>query len=670
MDDLFAPCLVNAVKNRQIATIGFFLVALCCSAARADPATQRLFDPASAASVHLHADHSAIEMDRDLANSGPRVSAEANQPYPGLTISPLGGDWNLSAFKGISAEVTNLSSDRAWISLRFDDEADWSLHPNPFDATHLQIEPGATVKLQTLFGESYGTEGFPVNPAKVKQVLLFFDQQADGPRAFLVHNVEAFANADEADESVLQPNMTGLIAWLDASRDGAVQADPRGSVLAWRDRTDLHHDLMPNGGTAGPQLVEGDINGRPAFRFDANTSLALANPLRIARGSVTVIVVWKPFAGQPNNPPVCLATSLADGSVAPDRRPNFQLVAKALAPQQQISFTEQSDVPIGQIIIGAKASPLRADIGEIMVYDRAFLSEGERQVTMNYLARKWGAEVPESGWTRKGDLGQPPLRVTGALPLSDQQNHGKWSLDPAFSDEFKGETLDQKKWRVFSPETRLPADWLGREPAMFTRQNVAIKDGELQLTFRKGDVPAMKNYPGYAGYTSAYVTTRERTGYGYYEICAKPMNSAASAAYWFTDTPDPDHATEIDVFELGGRARGFERNDNMTIHVWSMPNDKRHWGIGGVWHAPWNLADYYHVYGFRWNKDQLVWYVDGVAVHAAKNTNWFFPMRMIFDSEAMWSWFGKVNDADLPSTFRIKYVRVWRSAAPLTLFTP
>ncbi len=660
---------MNAVKLPQSACIAFFLLALCSSIAQADPETRRLFDPAIAASLQLHADHSTIEMDRDPAHPGLRVSAEPNQPYPGVTITPLEGDWNLSAFKGISADVTNLSAARAWISLRFDDDLDWSQHPNPFDATHLEIEPGATVTLHTLFGESYGTEGFPVNPANVKQVLIFFDQQADVPRTFLVHNVEAFASVDEAEESQLKPNMSGLIAWFDASRDQALIVDPGGHVIAWRDRTNLHHDLAAGSGAFGPEL-SGGINGRPALRFDANTSLALANPLRTGRGSVTVIAVWKPPADPADNRAVCLATSLADSSLAPSRPPNFQLVAKAATPQQLISFTEQSDLPIGRISIGGAASPLQADIGEVLVYDRAFLSEGERQVTMNYLARKWGAEVPESGWTRKGDLGKAPVRVTDALPLSDQQNHAKWTLDPAFSDEFKGETLDQNKWRVFSPETRQPRDWLGREPAMFTRQNVKLKEGELQLTFRKGDVPAMKNFPGYSGYTSAYVTTLQRTGYGYYEICARPMNSAASAAYWFTDTLDPDHATEIDVFELGGRARGFERKDNMTVHVWSMPNDKRHWGIGGVWNAPWNLADDYHVYGFDWNKDQLVWYVDGVPVHAQKNTNWFYPMKMIFDSEAMWSWFGKVNDADLPSTFRIRYVRVWRRGAQVALFSP
>ncbi len=43
-----------------------------------------------------------------------------------------------------------------------------------------------------------------------------------------------------------------------------------------------------------------------------------------------------------------------------------------------------------------------------------------------------------------------------------------------------------------------------------------------------------------------------------------------------------------------------------------------------------------------------------------QNTHWFFPMEIVFDSEAMWNWFGVVDDADLPSTFRVDYLKVWR----------
>lgn len=333
-----------------------------------------------------------------------------------------------------------------------------------------------------------------------------------------------------------------------------------------------------------------------------------------------------------------------------------------------ITDTELSSIPIGPLTIGSsadgKSHRLRGDIAEVLVYNRAFLSQGDRHLILDYLHAKWNAAIPENpfDWTRIGGLGPTPKHLRQDLPLSDQGNSGRWRLDRQISDEF-GAALDSARWHL-SPTA--PGDWAGRQPALYLPSNVSVNDGTLQIAFRKGDVPEMKNYPGqgYGGYTSGSVRTVQRTGYGYYEVCAEPMNSAGSSAFWFTDTGVKDNATEIDVFEIGGKTRYFNRKYNMNAHVWETPQEKRHWAVGGVWDSPWNLADDFHVYGFDWNKDTLTWYVDGVAVRRAKNANWFLPMYLIFDSEAMWDWFGKVEDTDLPSTFRVKYVRVWRRLPP------
>lgn len=325
---------------------------------------------------------------------------------------------------------------------------------------------------------------------------------------------------------------------------------------------------------------------------------------------------------------------------------------------------EQSNVPIGPLAIGGseqgKSHGLRADIAEVLVYNRAFLSQGDRHLVLDYLQAKWNARIPENpfDWTRIGGLGLTPKPLRPDLPLSDQKNSGKWKLDRQISDEFDT-ALSPAHWHLYPTA---PGDWAGRQPALNLPSNVTDKDGMLQITFRKGDAPEMKNYPGqgYAGYTSGSVRTTRRTGYGYYEVCAQPMNSAGSSSFWFADTGVKDNATEIDVFEIGGKTRYFNRKYNMNAHVWATPQEKRHWSVGGVWDSPWKLAGDFHVYGFDWNKATLTWYVDGVAVRRAKNTNWFLPMYLIFDSEAMWDWFGKVEDNDLPSTFRVKYLRVWR----------
>jgi hypothetical protein len=49
-----------------------------------------------------------------------------------------------------------------------------------------------------------------------------------------------------------------------------------------------------------------------------------------------------------------------------------------------------------------------------------------------------------------------------------------------------------------------------------------------------------------------------------------------------------------------------------------------------------------------------------VLVRTVQNTHWHQPLFLTFDSETMPEWFGMPNDADLPSTFSIEYIRSWK----------
>ena len=257
-------------------------------------------------------------------------------------------------------------------------------------------------------------------------------------------------------------------------------------------------------------------------------------------------------------------------------------------------------------------------------------------------------------WTRKGDLGETPKRITDEFPLSDQENKGDWVRYEVVSDEFNGAELDADKW---IPKLYW---WKGRAPAFFNPANVTVSDGKMHLAMRKEEIPEMEKYEQYHTYTSAAVHSKARVGYGYYEVMAKPMESAGSSSFWFQQTDDPDWGIEIDVFEIGGRAPGFERKYNMNLHISKTPEEKRHWSRGGVWVAPWDLVDDYHIYGLEWNEKKIKYYVDGVIVRSTDNTHWHKPIYMIFDSETMPEWFGMPDDKDLPSTYSVEYVRAWR----------
>jgi len=249
---------------------------------------------------------------------------------------------------------------------------------------------------------------------------------------------------------------------------------------------------------------------------------------------------------------------------------------------------------------------------------------------------------------------QAVKRLTDKYPLSDQLNVGKWKKYSPMSDEFKGKKLDEKKWFPVNPT------WKGRQPAWFDPENVVVKDGSLQLTMRKAEPAAMPKNEGYNTYTSAAVQSKETTLYGYYEVRAKPMNSAGSSAFWFYKG-DPDRWTEIDVFEIGGKAAGFERKMHITVHVMRTLEYDQHQSVGSAYEAPFNLADDFHVYGLEWNEKELKFYFDGMLVRKGPNTHWTQPLTLNFDSETMPDWFGLPKDEDLPSTYYVDYIRAWKA---------
>lgn len=262
------------------------------------------------------------------------------------------------------------------------------------------------------------------------------------------------------------------------------------------------------------------------------------------------------------------------------------------------------------------------------------------------------AKRPES-WVRTGPLGPVPARVSDRLPLSDQGSEGDWVPYEPMTDEFDGRALDPNKWWPRNP------GWLGRQPAYFWPGNVTVSDGKLHLTMRREEVPEMPKDKGYHTYTSAAVQSKGLVRYGYFEVKARPMRSHGSSSFWFYHST-PEEWTEIDVFEIGGGASGFERKYNTNVHVFRTPTENEHWSSHGVWTAPKDLADDYHVYGLEWGPDKIKWYFDGVLVRWVENTHWHQALTLNFDSETMPEWFGLPEDDDLPSTYSIEYVRSWK----------
>ena len=459
------------------------------------------------------------------------------------------------------------------------------------------------------------------------------------------------------------PPPAGLCVWLDAS-DAASVESAAGVVTRWRDKSGHGNDAVAAG---KPIRVEQAVSGKAAMRFSGKDAFALA-PVAAQPGPLTVFVVSQRLDAQAGGTKWQRLVSVRLGSSPDNKPPNVCLTSgeASTAYATSVRVITHDAVAPGIIALGGTAgggASFRGDIAEVLVYTCGFLSEGALREVMEYLAAKWGATLDraDAGWTRTGPLDATPARVTDALPLADQNNRAGWRPLPAFTDEFNSGVLDTNRWES-------PARWQGRPPALFRRSNVAVSNGCLTLAMRLEDVSGITKNTNFHTYTSAYVSTLRLARYGYYEIRAQPMDSAGSSSFWFTSGLKR-WSTEIDVFEIGGKAPSRESSYNMNAHVWREDGIQNHWSCGGKWEAPWRLADGFHVYGFEWTPQQLRWDVDGVCVRSAPNTHWHVPMHLIFDSETMPEWFGLPRNEDLPSHFAIDYVRAWSRGNETETFT-
>lgn len=475
-------------------------------------------------------------------------------------------------------------------------------------------------------------------------------------------SVSLASNAAQAPPAV--PS-TGLVLWLDAADASTMSLDAQNRLQRWSDKSGKANDATVDGASSPPQRMENSLNGQSVVRLSGNSGL-LGRALRTAKGSATVLIVSRRLPEQAGvDPWQRLFSSRPQAASNDNVLPNFAVsLPQTGAYEPTVSVLELQDVPLGPYGVGrnavGNAENFRGDIAEVLVYDRPLASLAERQRVFRYLADKWTVAIPVQAdtWTRVGPLDALPSHIHPDLPLSDQANAGRWLLNTTLSDEFDGTTLDRTRWHV---NNAIGNESLGRKPALFTERNASVSNGHLKIVFRKETLPPKYVQLGFKDYTSAMVRTLERGFYGYYEARAKPMNSAGSSAFWLAWTGMADNATEIDIFEIGGKTKdaASDRAYNMNAHLWATPQSTEHIANGSTWTSPWRLASDFHVYGFDWQPDTLRWYVDGVLVRESKNNHFFYPMQIVFDSEAMWKWFGVVDDADLPSTFEVDYIRMW-----------
>lgn len=227
-----------------------------------------------------------------------------------------------------------------------------------------------------------------------------------------------------------------------------------------------------------------------------------------------------------------------------------------------------------------------------------------------------------------------------------------WVYDEQVSDEFEGTTLDSTKWYGRNPH------WLGRQPSYFSPDNVVLRDGMLVLMGKRETLPNLPE--GYHTFTTAAVQSVDTVLYGFFEIKCQAMNSALSSAFWLY-VQDSIKQEEIDIFEICGRNDAQPSYDHTyfaTSH-YILKKDSVQISDHVAHKSDVRFADKFIVAGFEWNRNELIWYVDGEVIRRRKNDFWHSPETINFDSEAFPSWWGLPSDSDNGGEFKIEYFRYW-----------
>ena len=211
------------------------------------------------------------------------------------------------------------------------------------------------------------------------------------------------------------------------------------------------------------------------------------------------------------------------------------------------------------------------------------------------------------------------MAVTASTTGAADKPADEWKL--VWSDEFKGDKIDAKKWGFDLTNGFFAGDgktfiggWGNNELQYYTDrpENAFVKDGMLHIRAVK------ESYKGSA-YTSARIKTQKQDKsplfnqkYGRFEFRAKlPIGKGVWPALWLLPQDNKyggwAASGEIDIME----AKGQEPQQVLgTLHYGSGWPANVHSGKTYELPNKGSISDF-HVYALEWEPSEMRWYVDG-----------------------------------------------------------
>jgi len=187
-----------------------------------------------------------------------------------------------------------------------------------------------------------------------------------------------------------------------------------------------------------------------------------------------------------------------------------------------------------------------------------------------------------------------------------------------WSDEFEGDSLNKQFWnRQIVEAGRFNEEWQRYTDNI---KNSYVEDGYLVIkAIHEADIHGMDQY------SSARLNTANKAAWKYGKIVARiqlPFSEGVWPAFWMLganinenggDTPWPESG-EIDIIELYGSKDDAVVEAN--IHFSDLNNKHKMLDAFKYKLAKGIFADNFHIFELEWDKQQIVWRVDGQAFGA------------------------------------------------------
>jgi len=602
-------------------------------------APKALFDPSDKGAVSnfsaANQSESQVKVVPSNNTTGVDVTIEPGAAgYPGVILKPSNGaPWDLSPYGNITATITNTGTKKAGISLRADNDGDWKT--SPWDTENFSFNPGETKAVKLIFGYSYGYKpSYPLKSNAVIQFLIFSNKVAGEPLTFHIDSIEASGSAGE--KPAVDPNSVrivppnGFIVGPGATVEAKQVTGTGGAKGTVADAT-IKLDFPAGKGTEAVSVKP------PAGKWDLREALQIVVKVR---NDGTAPVTPSAVAGSGGGPTETVAAS------AP------------IAPGAEAEIV----IPFANPKIWTNTPPsTKEDPGT----GNKFTNNSGASVTVSVPA----SDAAQSLTVESIKADRPAYSAPdwlGTKPPVD----GEWTK--TFDDEFNGTSIDETKWNLFSPNF-----WDKR--THFTKEETVVKDGMATLLYEKktgfqADDPKGKQTDYASGYLDTYGKWVQR--YGYWEARMKlPTAPGLWPAFWLM----PDRGAALGEqwkrantgLDATTNTKGMEFDIVEYLSGWGpcRYNIAMHWdGYGKDHKATGQTTNYgqpdkdgFITAGLLWLPGEATYYCNGQPILRFKNDRVAdAPCNIIFYFVSG-GWDNlPLEDAKLPASYVVDYVRVWQ----------